>query len=337
MRITQAKTIVKAAIENNLNNAGGSHSSYIVPMLWSLPGVGKSTVISDTLKEMGLQEQQIIVAQFDAGEMGGFPFLEGNTYKRARPFFMPTEGTGAIVCDELPQAPGANQNIIAQLAQERCIGEHKLPEGWTVICAGNPMSAKAGTTAMPSHLKDRMVHLDVEANIEDFRGYALSKGFLPEVTSYLFERPEWLQKFDPKVNCSPSPRSWERANQVLTLGLPTHERDLMLQGIIGEGGVADFTGYLRVWKDLPKVDDIVKDPKGLKIPEDPSVLYALCSSIAHRANKSNVKALVTYLDRFKNKEFTAFAVKDILSRNKELLNEPSVSQWFFSTGKALLL
>ena len=338
-KLSQARTIIKAAIDHNLNNEGGSNSSYITPMLWSLPGEGKSTMMSDLISEMDLQEIQVIAAQFDAAELGGFPALDHETksYYRARPFFMPTSGKGVIVCDELPQAPTAVQNVIAQLVNERRIGEHRLPEGWTVICAGNPLAAKAGTNAMPSHLKDRLMHIDVETDHEGVREYALAKGWRPEITTYLHERPEWLQKFDPKQNASPSPRSWERVNTIMGLGLPFAEQSIAIRGQVGEGALADFIGYLRVWKDLPKVEDIVKDPMGTKIPEDPAVMYALCSNIAYKATKGNVKDLITYMDRFKNKEFTAFGMKDVLQRNKDLMTVPAVSSWFMSTGKELLL
>ena len=339
MKLSQARSIVKSTIDHNLNNDGGSNSSYLCPMLWSLPGEGKSTVISDLLKEMGLQEQQLIAAQYDAGELGGFPMIdhESKTYIRARPFFMPTSGKGAVVCDELPQAPTAVQNVIAQLVNERRIGEHKLPEGWTVICAGNPMAAKAGTNGMPSHLKDRLLHLEIETDHEGFRDYALAKGFRPEVTTYIHERPEWLQKFDPKQNASPSPRSWERANTILGLGLDGAEEMFALQGQLGEGAVADFVGYLRVWKDMPRFEDIMDNPKGHSIPSNPAILYALCSNLAHKANKSNISKVLDFVDRFENKEFTAFCVKDTIQRTPDLKAEKSVQNWLFSTGKDLLL
>lgn len=339
MFISQAKTIVEAAINFNLNNIGGSNSSYITPMLWSMPGIGKSTLLTDIIESLELEEVQVIVAQFDSAELGGFPMVDTatKTYFRARPFFMPTEGKGVIVCDELPQAPTAVQNIIAQLVNERRIGEHRLPEGWTVVAAGNPMSAKAGTAKMPSHLKDRLLHLDIEVSHEDFRGYALTKDFRPEITSYINERPEWLSKFDPNSNACPSPRSWERANTIINLGLDPVSERLALKGQLGEGAVTDFTGYLKVWRDLPSMEAIVSDPKGTPIPTDPSVLYALCSSIAHKAKDSNMKEILTYIRRFENLEFTVFCVKDTLTRFPELKKNKLVQQWILTDGKSLML
>lgn len=333
----QAKEIVGAMIDHNLNLKGASDASYLVPMLWSLPGEGKTTVIRDIAKEKDLELVTVIFAQFDAGELGGFPIVDGATYKRARPFFMPTEGRGILFLDELPQAVTANQNIAAQLCNERRIGEHVLPEGWTVICAGNPMSARAGTSVMPSHLKDRQTHLDIETDHVGFREFALAAGFLPVITSFINERPEWLQKFDPSQNASPSPRSWERANSILSLGLSTALESIAMKGQLGEGAVADFTGYLRIWKDLPKSEDVINQASTHDIPEDSSILYALCSALAHKANKGNIKNILTYGNRFPKKEFTAFLMKDCIKRTPELATVKEVSDWFFNEGKKLML
>ena len=338
MKLVQGKEIVKAMIQHNMGlPSTASNASYLVPMLWSLPGEGKTTAIEDLCKELDVSLITVIFAQFDAGELGGFPVVQGDTYKRARPFFLPTEGRGVIFLDELPQAPTANQNIAAQLCNERRIGEHVLPEGWTIVCAGNPMSARAGTNVMPSHLKDRQTHLHIDTDHVGFREYALAAGFLPVITSFINERPEWLQKFDPSQDASPSPRSWERVNTILKLGMTTALESIAMKGQIGEGAVADFTGYLRIWKDLPESDKVLADPMNSEIPSDPSILYALCSALAHKVTKSTIKNLIAYSGRFEKKEFTAFCMKDALKRNPDLMTEKAVSDWFFSTGKTLML
>ena len=337
MKLSQAKSILKAIINHNLSLENGRNSQYLVPMLWSLPGEGKTTMVEDLCKEMELDINTVIFAQFDAGELGGFPVVKEDGYYRARPFFLPTEGKGVLFLDELPQAPGANQNIAAQAVNERRIGEHRIPAGWTIICAGNPMAARAGTNVMPSHLKDRLTHLDIETDHEGFREYALTMGFKPEVTSFINERPEWLQKFDPTQNASPSPRSWERANSILSLGLEATEENHALKGQLGEGAVADFTGYLRIWRDLPKAETVIAQAETHEVPSDPSILYALCSSLAHKANGSNIANIIKFMKRFPNKEFSAFLMKDTIKRHNDLMTNKHVSDWFFTEGKELML
>lgn len=341
MKLSTAKTIVQAMIKKNLANKGGSNASYLIPMLWSLPGEGKTTVIEDLASDMKMDIETVIVAQYDSAELGGFPYLseDKKTYHRARPFFLPEEGCNNTILflDELPQAATASQNVMAQLINERRIGEHVLPNNVVIVAAGNPMSARAGTSAMPSHLKDRLTHLDIETDHEGFRTYALNKGFSPEVTGFINDRPEWLQKFDPNTNASPSPRSWERADSILQLGLSREEERGALKGQIGESALTDFVGYLRIYRELPDVSEILANPEGSVVPSAPDILYALCSNLAYKVTPETAEALVTYIKRFTSKEFAAFTLRDTLARNPELKKNKAVAGWVVTEGRDLLL
>ena len=341
MKLSNAKKIAQSFIESNAAlSTTANNSEYLVPMLWSLPGEGKTSMIEALAEEMGYKVVTVVAAQFDAGELGGFPMVdtETKTYNRARPFFLPTSDEKTILFfDELPQAPVANQNIIAQCVNERRIGEHVLPRNTLMVCAGNPMSSRAGTNPMPSHLKDRLTHFHIETDHVGFRNYALAKGFLPEVTGFINDRPEFLQKFDPNQDASPSPRSWERANAILNIGLGSELEGDALKGQIGEAALADFTGYLRVYRDLPNSEDIFADPENTMMPERADVMYALCSMLAHKATVENSDALVTYLRRFNQLEFAAFLMRDALQRNPELKKSKAIVSWIMKEGKDLLL
>jgi hypothetical protein len=342
MKLTQARNIVKSMIQHNLSlKSAASNAEHLIPMLWSSPGEGKTTMVEDLAKELGLHLETVIVAQFDYAELGGFPKLsaDGETYERARPFFMPQEGCPAtlLFLDELPQAVTSNQNVMAQLVNERRIGEHKLPRNVTVMGAGNPMSSRAGTSQMPAHLKDRLTHLDIETDHDGFRAYGLKKSFLPEVTGFINDRPEWLQKFDPTVNASPTPRSWERANTILRLGLDPIEERHALKGQIGEAALTDFVGYLRIFRNLPSAESIFDAPELIEVPGAPDILYALCSNLAHKVTPATASALITFIKRFPSKEFAAFCVRDVFSRNPSLKKDKSVAGWVVTEGRDLLL
>ena len=341
MKLSETKAIVKSFVQHNLAlPEGSSNAKYLIPMLTSLPGEGKSSMIEDLAKELGMEIQTLMPSQFDAGELGGFPIVnkETDTYYRARPFFLPTSTEPMILfIDELPQAPTANLNIMAQLVNERRIGEHRLPSNISIVCAGNPMSARAGTNPMPSHLKDRLTHLYIETDHQGFRTYGLANGFTPEVTGFIEDRPEFLQKFDPSQDASPSPRSWERADTILKLKLPANLEAQALKGQIGEAALADFIGYLRVCRDLPRAADVFANPTDTEIPTKPDVLYALCSMLAHHTNDNNAKALMTYIRRFPQREFAAFLVRDCLKRKPELKKNKDMIGWIMVEGKELLL
>jgi len=341
MKLSQSKEITKSFVEHNLAlPEGSSNADYLVPMLWSLPGTGKTTAVEDLAKELGMKIETVIAAQFDAGEMGGFPIVdeETNTFRRARPFFLPTSDEPCILFfDELPQAPTANQNIIAQCVNERRIGEHQLPSNVTIVCAGNPMTARAGTNPMPTHLRDRLTHLDIETDHGGFREYALNKNFRPEITGYINERPEWLQKFDASQNASPSPRSWQRVNAILGLGLPDNLESQAIKGQIGEAALADFVGYLRIWKDMPDSDLLLSEPDSVEVPTRPDVLYALMSALAYKATDANAENLVKFIKRIPNREFAAFGMRDTLKRKPELKKNKAIIGWVMTDGKDLLI
>ena len=167
MKLSQARNIVTSAIHHAWSLKNGRDAQYVVPYLISGPGIGKTTTVQDIAAAEGVQCQILSLAQYDAGELGGWPVpsKDGDTMIRMRPDWMPTEGRGVLFLDELPQAPVANQNIAAQIVNERRVGPHRLPEGWVIVAAGNRTSDRAGTNNMPSHLKDRLMFLEIEADL----------------------------------------------------------------------------------------------------------------------------------------------------------------------------
>ena len=339
MKISQAKKVVTELVKFNLS--ASSQELQLIPMLHSAPGLGKSAIVKQVAEDLDIECRTVIFAQFDSGELGGFPVLskDRTQYDRAKPFFMSFEkdSKGILFLDELPQSPISNQNIAAQLVNDGCIGEHKLPLGWSVVCAGNPMAARAGTNAMPSHLKDRLTHFDIEPDTEAFLDYAFDKGFTPEVTGFLLHRPEYLSMFDPNVNVSPSPRSWERANSIIGIGLPLDLEMTTLAGQVGNAASADFIGFIKIMRELPDPIKSLANPLEAMIPEKPAVLYAFCSAIAAYVNESSAKNFTTLIDRIEKKEFSAMAIRTAIKRKPELAKAKAISEWLLSTGKELLL
>ena len=177
MKLSQAQAIVEKAITHALDLKDARDAQYVVPYLIGGAGLGKTTIVKDVAASMNMQCSILSLAQYDAGELGDWPVpsKDGTSMIRMRPDWMPTEGTGVLFLDELPQAPTANQNIAAQIVNERRVGPHYLPAGWVIVAAGNRTSDRAGTNNMPSHLKDRLMFLEVEADLEDTIAYFYAK------------------------------------------------------------------------------------------------------------------------------------------------------------------
>jgi len=339
MKLSQAQSIVDAAIDHALNLKDGRDAQYLVPYLVSGAGIGKTTTVKDIAKRREVECNVLSLAQYDAGELAGWvvPSEDGETMERKRPDWMPKDGKGILFLDELPQAPVANQNIAAQIVNERRVGAHHLPEGWVIVAAGNRMSDRAGTNNMPTHLRDRLMFLEIEADLEDAIAYLYSIGADERVCAFLRFRPEWLHKFDRDANSCPSPRSWERVSSILSWNLDPICLQEAIAGQVGRAATADFMGFLKLYDTVPDIDALIADPMGASLSDDPAVMYAICAALATRLNKSSAGSIIKYLKRIPQQEFSVFVIKDALNRNKDLKQVPAVREWIMSSAKQLLL
>lgn len=339
MKLSQAQAIVEKAITHALDLKDARDAQYVVPYLIGGAGLGKTTIVKDVAASMNMQCSILSLAQYDAGELGGWPVpsKDGTSMIRMRPDWMPTEGTGVLFLDELPQAPTANQNIAAQIVNERRVGPHHLPKGWVIVAAGNRTSDRAGTNNMPSHLKDRLMFLEVEADLEDTIAYFYAKRIDERVCAFLRFRPEWLHKFDRDANACPSPRSWERVSSIMSWGLDPVNQLEALAGQVGRAATADFHGFIKLYSTVPDMDELIANPMGAMISQDPAVMYAICAALSAKMNAKNAGNVVKYLMRLPQQEFAAFVIKDALSRDKTLKQTDAVRDWIMTVGKNLIL
>ena len=343
MNLATAKTIVRNLIKGNLEGDNTTDfARNIVPHLVSDPGIGKTSIVKQICTEEGYHLIEVVLPQYDPAELSGFPMLdmENKLYERARPFWwsFPTDKPTVIFFDEISQGTTPHHNVVAKLINERNLGPDRvLPDNVVIVTSGNKMSNRAGTQPMPSHLKDRLTFLEIEADIETFLDHAFKLEMDHRITGFLRHRPDFLAMFDAAADACPSPRSWMRVDTILSYNIGRLEEMLTVAGQIGNGAQADFLGYLEVASDMPDPEEVLKDPMGAKVPEDPAVLYATCAALSSYVTKSTAANLCKYVDRFKNKEFSAFCIRDALKRTPDLKKEKAVTQWFLNSGRELLL
>tara|TARA_E500000318_G_scaffold82623_1_gene78038 strand:- start:1917 stop:2960 length:1044 start_codon:yes stop_codon:yes gene_type:complete len=346
MKLSTAREITLASIRHNLKVAsqGGSSSQYVVPYYVSSVGIGKTTDLQFCAKlmaeELGNPDfgcEVVIVADRDIADMSGFPNpdFENGTFSRLRPDYLPTEGQGVLILDELGQADVSKLNIVSRLVNERRIGEHKLGDGWTVVCAGNHVKHRAGSNALPTQLRDRLLHLEIEADIDDSVDYFNKVGVNPAITGYLYHRPSALCEFDKNADVCPSPRAWHKASEILGFGLSEMAEYEALRGTVGDGQAAGFKAFLRIFREVPDPKALLNDPANAVIPSEPSVLFAVCAAIAQYVNKDNADGFFAYISRLPQQEFAAFAIKSVYARWPEIKHEKSFKAWFKEHGKAL--
>jgi len=55
------------------------------------------------------------------------------------------------------------------------LGDYVLPDGWVVLAAGNPASERGVHFSMPRPLRNRFVHLELEADLNDWSKWAVGE------------------------------------------------------------------------------------------------------------------------------------------------------------------
>ncbi len=177
--------------------------------IWSGPGCGKSSIVAQLAKTLEIPLQDVRALLLDPVDLRGLPFLgsDGRS-KWATPEFLPQDGSGILFLDELNSAPAMVQASCYQLVLDRKLGEYTLPEGWAIIAAGNRDSDRAVTTRMPTPLRNRFVHLELEVDVQEWSEWAIQEGIRPELIAFLRFRPELLSQPDKDAHAFPSPRSW---------------------------------------------------------------------------------------------------------------------------------
>jgi len=351
MNISQAKDIVKAIVEHNIDAKaeGTKVGQLMVPQLVGDPGIGKTAIVEQAAEELDIECRTVILAQYDSGELGGMPYLDEDNgkkqYSRARPDWLPTEGKGLLFLDEISQAPMANLNIAAQLVNEHRVGEHILGEGWTVVVANNRMSNRAGTNQIPTHLRDRLMPIEVDATLDDAINYFNTVQANPKLTSFLRVFPQRLAEFDVARDACPSPRSWMRVNTLLGMqesgAMNNTALNHCIASTVGAGACNDFVTHLELHEKMIDPADVITNPEGADLPEDVNVSYILCAALASRANESNIGKILAYSNRLKHQDQVAFLVKDALMRtgakDSPLLKTKEMKTWLQTNGKELVL
>jgi hypothetical protein len=289
--------------------------------IWGAPGIGKSSVTAQLASSLNLTLRDLRALLLDPVDLRGLPYVAEGRSKWAIPEFLPAEGAGILFLDELNAAPAMVQAAFYQLVLDRRLGEYTLPDGWVILAAGNRDADRAYTTRMPTPLRNRFVHLDFEVDAQEW-----SEGLRPEVIAFIRFRPQLLSVFDRDANAFPSPRSWEFVSRILDSGPDPSVEHEMFAGTVGTGAATEFSGSLRMFRELPNIDAILLNPTAEPVPDSPAAQYAVASALAHRASDTNFDRICLYLERTPT-EFRVLSVRDATLRDPKIKYTAGYTKW----------
>jgi len=291
---TELEKIIKKNMETILENP--EMSKDIPPILIrSSPGMGKSTIVKEVAKEMGVGFIDARLAEMESCDIRGLPVPDNET-KTMNWYVNGTwpkdkDSAGILFLDELTSCPRDVQVASYELILDRKLGTlYSLPKKWMIVSAGNNTTDRAIATAMSSALSNRFLHFELDANDEDWRLWAQRHDIHPSVIGFISYRPSMLHKMDGEnlERGWPSPRAWERVSTMVKLyGDDGHSENPILRkivyGLVGNGAGVEFMEFYKINQQFANVKELMTNPKAdVVIPEKSDGKYALVSAMNYQ-------------------------------------------------------
>lgn len=278
--------------------------------LWGAPGVGKSEAVHQIANEDNIGMVDFRAVLRNPVDLLGVPMPNPKT-KRTEwysPDDLPNEKRdgkeGILFLDELNAANPQVQAACYGLVLDRKLGDYRLPDGWRIVAAGNRVSDRSAAQRMQRALANRFDHIDVMVDPKQWVEDYANKYLDPLMAAFIRFRPAMLHEEllleeekgdDRDERRFPTPRSWASANKMIPA--PANIRSKLIAGRVGQAGALEFEGFLKTVRELPDIGDIISDPKGCDVPDDPGALYALSTGLARHADRGNFGSIMTYAQR----------------------------------------
>lgn len=296
-----------------------------VPFIVGKPGGGKSSCareIAEALaKKFKIPAERII--EFNPSlreptDILGLPKMDGECSRWLPPeeLYRLRDGVGPciLIIEELSDAQMDMQNPMCRVILDRYAGQMKLSDELFIIATGNRTQDRSGAARLSTKLANRMRILSFDEDLDDWMAWAAEHNINPLVMGFLRFRPNLLSDFDPQRSRNPTPRAWEDVSRI-PMDLPSAIYMEHVAGSVGEGAAAEFTGFIKVFNDLPDFDEILKKPETAEIPSKPDVMYAVVAKLMTVATKKNFSKVYAYLDRLPP-DFLVMAMKDFSKNPK---------------------
>lgn len=288
MNIKKAKQEVKDAIAAYLEK--DTFGSYAIPairqrpiLLIGPPGVGKTQIMEQISQECQIGLVAYTITHHTRQSAIGLPFIERKVYGGRE--YAVTEYTmseivasiynkmeqtglreGILFIDEINCVSETLAPTMLQFLQAKTFGNHKIPEGWIIVAAGNPPEYNKSVREFDIVTMDRIRRIDVEPDFEVWKEYAAQVEIHPAIRSYLGIRRDHFCRIETTVDgrLFATPRGWEDLSELIRiyekLG-KTVDRDVVAEYIQFPKIAKDFANYLELsykYQNDYQVEEILK-------------------------------------------------------------------------------
>lgn len=233
------------------------------------PGIGKTQIMEQISKECGIGLVAYTITHHTRQSAIGLPFISKKQYgdkEYAVTEYTMSEIVGSIY-DKMEQT-GLKEGILfideincvsetlapamLQFLQCKSFGNHKIPEGWVIVAAGNPPEYNKSVREFDVVTMDRVKKIQVEADFAVWKEYAYAHQLHGAVISYLNTRKQNFYQVETTVDGMhfATPRGWEDLSNIIQVYEKLEksvDREVVEQYIQFPKIAKDFANYLELY------------------------------------------------------------------------------------------
>ena len=172
---------------------------------------------------------------------------------------------GILFIDEINCVSETLAPTMLQFLQYKTFGNHRIPEGWIIVTAGNPPEYNKSVREFDVVTLDRIKLIHVEADYDVWKAYAYEHEVHPAVISYLNTKTDNFCRIETTVDGKffATPRGWEDLSSFIKiyerLGKKP-DREVVEEYIQFPRIAKDFANYLELfykYRDDYQIDEIL--------------------------------------------------------------------------------
>ena len=126
---------------------------------------------------------------------------------------------GILFLDEINCVSETLTPAMLQFLQYKIFGQHKVPEGWIVVTAGNPPEYNQSVREFDMVTQDRLKRIDIEPDYEAWKEWAINEEVESCILSYLDIRKDDFYKVENTIDGRSfvTPRGWVDLSNMIKL------------------------------------------------------------------------------------------------------------------------
>lgn len=262
------------------------HVASVRPVfIWGPPGIGKSSLVEQFAIEVGIDVVTLLGTQLAPEDLIGVPQIVDGKSRFCPPEQIAREEPYLLFLDELNASSTEVQKAFYSLIHDRRLGNYKLHKNSIVIGAGNRAHDQAIVRQMSSALINRMVHVELKAEAQDWLKWAAQNEIHAEIMDYIRMKPDQLHSPPPKTQEPFStPRSWHILSDCMKSygdALDVNKAWLLAQGVLSPSHAAQFKTFVQMRREKFNVEELLRGEKTWPRSQDgdTSFLYMLVQMV----------------------------------------------------------